>query len=118
MDETAAFTGVWNQQAGEAFFGEFVIQVKHTTRPDTTLSLSDLADELDKAERLAKSGRCDVYLLMTSARVTGRTGERLQAALLERGHQPVRRFWLNLDQQDHLGESAPADARPATLRAG
>ena len=93
-----AFTGVWNQQAGEAFFGEFVIQVKHTTRPDTTLSLSDLADELDKAERLAKSGRCDVYLLMTNARVTGRTGERLQAALLERGISQSGVFgstWIN-----------------------
>lgn len=80
-----AFTGVWHPKASETFCGEFVIQVKHTTRPETTLTLSDLADELDKAERLAKSGRCDVYLLMTNARMTGRTGERLQAALLKRG---------------------------------
>ena len=93
-----AFTGVWNQKAGESFCGEFVIQVKHTTKPETTLSLSDLADELDKAERLAKAGRCDVYLLMTNARMTGRTGERLQAALFERGISQSGVFgsdWIN-----------------------
>ena len=93
-----AFTGVWNPKAGETFCGEFVIQVKHTTRPETTLSLSDLADELDKAEWLAKSGRCDVYLLMTNARMTARTEERLKSALLERDISQSRALgstWIN-----------------------
>ncbi len=100
-----AFTGVWNQHDGETFCGEFVIQVKHTTRPETTLSLSDLADELDKAERLAKSGRCDVYLLMTNARMSARTEERLDAALRERGMSQSRILsstWIN----ETIAESA------------
>ena len=93
-----AFTGVWDQKAGETFCGQFVIQAKHTTKPEMTLSLSDLADELDKAERLAKSGHCDVYLLMTNARITARTDERLQAALRERGISQSRSLgstWIN-----------------------
>ena len=80
-----AFTGVWEPRAGETFSGEFVIQVKHTTKPDATLGLSSLADELDKAERLAQSGRCDVYLLMTNARMTAQTAEALRAELSDRG---------------------------------
>ena len=38
-----AFTGVWQQHGGETFSGEFVIQAKHTTKPDTTLGPADLA---------------------------------------------------------------------------
>ena len=80
-----AFTGVWSPSAGETFSGEFVIQVKHTTKPDATLGLSSLADELEKAERLAESRRCDVYLLMTNARMTAQTEARFRAALCDRG---------------------------------
>ena len=80
-----AFTGSWDQKGGESFSGEFVIQAKHTTNPDTTLGPADFADELDKAERLASLGRCDVYLLMTNGRITARTEERLHADLRNRG---------------------------------
>lgn len=93
-----AFTGVWTQSGGETFSGEFVIQVKHTGKPDATLGLSDLADELDKAERLARSGRCDVYVLMTNARMTARTEEMLHAELRDRGIGQSRILastWIN-----------------------
>lgn len=93
-----AFTGVWNQHDGEVFCGEFVIQVKHTTRRDSTLGLADLADELDKAKRLARSGRCDVYLLMTNAGMTGRTEEMVHEELRDRGIGQSRILtstWIN-----------------------
>ena len=93
-----AFTGMWEQRDGETFRGEFVIQMKHTTNPNTTLGLADLADELDKAERLAASGRCDVYLLMTNARMTARTEEELHAGLRDRGISQSRVLtstWIN-----------------------
>ena len=93
-----AFTGVWKQQNGETFSGEFVIQAKHTTLPGTTLGPANLADELDKAARLAASGRCDVYLLMTNARMTHRTAERLHTELRSRGIDQCRILsstWIN-----------------------
>ena len=93
-----AFTGVWKPSDGETFRGEFVIQVKHTTRPDTTLGIADLTDEFDKAERLARSGRCDVYLLMTNAPMTGRTEETLHVELRDRGISQSRILsstWIN-----------------------
>ena len=80
-----AFTGSWHQKGGESFSGEFVIQVKHTTNPDTRLGPADFAEELDKAERLASRERCDVYLLMSNARITARTEERLYSDLRSRG---------------------------------
>ena len=93
-----AFIGVWEQRGGETFSGEFVIPAKHTRKPDATLGPADLADELEKAERLAGSGRCDVYLLMTNARITGQTEEKLQTALRSRGiHQSLvlGSTWIN-----------------------
>ena len=93
-----AFTGAWNQHDGEAFSGEFVIQAKHTTKADTTLGLADLVDEFDNAERLARSGRCDVYLLMTNARMTARTEEMFCAELRERGiyqSSVLSSTWIN-----------------------
>ncbi|MCQ3805470.1 MAG: hypothetical protein KTV45_15495 [Acidimicrobiia bacterium] len=93
-----AFTGSWEQEGGESFTGEFVIQVKHTTRPDGTLGPADFTDEFNKAERLASMGRCDVYLLMTNARITARTEEMLHSALRSRGiHQSriLGATWIN-----------------------
>ena len=100
-----AFTGVWTRGASETFCGEFVIQAKHTTKRDLTLGLADLADELDKAERLARAGRCDVYLLMTNARMTAQTEERLYVELRERGIDQSRVLsstWIN----ETIAESA------------
>ena len=80
-----AFSGTWTPADGENFQGEFVIQAKHTTKPDSTLGPAAFDDELDKAERLATAGICDVYVLMTNARITGRTAEKLGAELGRRG---------------------------------
>lgn len=80
-----AFSGTWTPAGNETFHGEFVIQAKHTTKPDSTLGPADFGDELDKAERLAADGRCDVYVLMTNARITGKTEQRLKAELGRRG---------------------------------
>ncbi|MDE0665981.1 MAG: hypothetical protein OXH67_10345 [Acidimicrobiaceae bacterium] len=93
-----AFVGVWKQCGGETFSGEFVIQAKHTTKPDATLGPADLADELEKAQRLAASGRCDVYVLMTNARITGQTEQKLKTELRSRGvHQSlvIGSTWIN-----------------------
>lgn len=72
-----AFIGTWAQAGQESFAGEFVFQAKHTSLVNSTLSLGGLSDEFDKAERLAAEGRCDVYVLMTNARVTGQSEQRI-----------------------------------------
>ena len=79
-----AFSGTWTPAGGENFHGEFVIQAKHTTKPDSTLGPAAFDDELDKAERLATAGLCDVYVLMTNAGLTGSTAAKLQADLSRR----------------------------------
>ena len=80
-----AFYGSWNPSGHELYEGHFVIQAKHTTRPDRSLTVSRMADELDKAERLAAQGRCDVYVLMSNARLTGRSQAAISDALAARG---------------------------------
>ena len=80
-----AFSGTWTPAGSENFHGEFVIQAKHTTKPDSTLGPAAFDDELDKAERLATAGLCDVYVLMTNAGLTGSTAAKLQADLSRRG---------------------------------
>jgi energy-coupling factor transporter ATP-binding protein EcfA2 len=66
-----AFSGTWKQKDGEDLEGKFVIQCKFTNKADTNLALSDVADEFEKIERLVNSGRCDCYILMTNAGVSG-----------------------------------------------
>ena len=80
-----AFYGSWTPFGRELYQGNFVIQAKHTSVPATSLTLRLIADELDKAQRLAAEGRCDVYVLMTNARLTGRWEAAITDALASRG---------------------------------
>jgi energy-coupling factor transporter ATP-binding protein EcfA2 len=67
-----AFSGKWVQKDGEDLKGNFVIQCKFTNRQGHNLILSELADEFKKIEKLVKDGRCDCYVLITNAGITGK----------------------------------------------
>lgn len=71
-----AFFGTWSPSGLESYQGNFVIQAKHTARPNKSLTLSLVADELKKVESLVNSGLCDVYVLMSNARLTGSQNRR------------------------------------------
>ena len=93
-----AFSGRWSPTPAVSFEGEFVLQCKHTSIAGTKITLSDLQEELDKAERLTKAGRCDIYVLVTNADMTGSSEEAIVAALADRGVQhPIclASTWLN-----------------------
>ena len=77
-----AFRGVWKSGKSEAMHGAFVVQCKFFSSPDKRLSLSDIADELDKAKQLANKGLADNYLLMTNAGVSGSAHEKIAQAFL------------------------------------
>jgi hypothetical protein len=70
-----AFTGIWTPSQGEALSGRFVIQCKFTSKRDSNLRPSDLTDEVEKAKRLVENGRCDSYVLMTNAGLSGSVAE-------------------------------------------
>src|SRR5260370_34001292 len=72
-----AFVGTWAATKGEMLNGHFVIQCKFTSKHDKNLSPSDLTDELEKARKLAQAGRCDCYLLMTNAGLSGSAAQLL-----------------------------------------
>lgn len=85
-----AFHGVWRDHPGETGLrdlpeGPFVLQSKHTKNPGSTLSPSDLADELGKVQAMVRRGLCRSYVLMTNARVTGRSEEQIRARLRDAG---------------------------------
>jgi Novel STAND NTPase 3 len=75
-----AFVGTWTSRGAETLSGRFVIQCKFTSKRDSNLHLSDLADELEKAKRLIGEGRCDNYVLLTNAGLSGVEAERIEAA--------------------------------------
>ena len=80
-----AFYGSWVAQQGEELLGHFVIQCKFTSKPTYSLKISDVSDEIDKARRLVEQGRCDIYVLMTNANVTGRFMQALDRSLTSVG---------------------------------
>lgn len=75
-----AFYGTWAIQAAESLQGSFTVQCKFTSKPASAIQLSDLRDELTKAERLAARGLADNYLLLTNARLTGVSDEKVREA--------------------------------------
>lgn len=87
-----AFTGIWRRSKREALRGRFVIQCKFTSQRETKLMRSDLLDEVEKAKKLAAKKRCDSYILMTNAGVSGRTAENVEALYRKAGVRQFRVF--------------------------
>jgi hypothetical protein len=75
-----AFYGTWTSQKGEAFVGSFTMQCKFSQKSDRALRSSDLAEEADKAARLASRGLADNYFLFTNMTVTGAVDEKIKSA--------------------------------------
>jgi hypothetical protein len=69
--QDGAFTGVWNPSPARELSGRFVIQCKFTSKRDKNLAAVDITDELTKAQRLVEKGRCDCYILLTNAGLSG-----------------------------------------------
>jgi energy-coupling factor transporter ATP-binding protein EcfA2 len=80
-----AFTGVWNPRKNEQISGQFVVQCKFTSRQNHALRTTELGDEIEKVRRLVQEGRCDAYILMTNAGISGRTAERVETMLKRAG---------------------------------
>jgi len=81
-----AFYGTWAPKNGATLLsGAFVVQCKHFSKPNATFQSSDLTDELPKINSLVKKGRCENYILMTNATLSGKTEEVLHALVREAG---------------------------------
>lgn len=75
-----AFHGIWTPIAGESLKGSFTAQCKFSAKADKILKLSDLKDELAKAQRLASRGLANNYILFTTTRLTGANEEKIRQA--------------------------------------
>lgn len=74
-----AFAGTWKRTHAEALAGRYVVQCKFTSKRGRNLKAAELGDEVKKARRLVKAGRCDSYILMTNAGVSGTAAEEIEA---------------------------------------
>jgi hypothetical protein len=79
-----AFVGIWTPHGHESLNGQFVIQCKFTSKRNYNLRALDLSDEVAKAKRLVKEGRCDCYILLTNAGFSGKEAEKIEK-LYKRG---------------------------------
>lgn len=87
-----AFSGTWKQKDDEDLTGNFVIQCKFTNKLDKNLILADLNDEFAKIERLVQENRCDCYVLMTNAGISGQFAIKFGKNLLALGVKTWRVF--------------------------
>jgi hypothetical protein len=72
-----AFAGQWNPTGNENLTGQFVIQCKFTSKSNYALRPSAVSDEVVKVRRLVEQGRCDSYVLLTNAGVSGKQAEKI-----------------------------------------
>jgi energy-coupling factor transporter ATP-binding protein EcfA2 len=99
-----AFSGTWKLSEKEDLSGTFVFQCKHTNRTSHNLSLSDVSDEISKAERLVKENKCDCYILITNAGTSGTVIEQITTELLKVGVKKTRVFgstWISTQIQEN-----------------
>ena len=87
-----AFAGIWKPSRREALRGRFVIQCKFTSKRDKTLSRADLAEDVEKARRLVQNGRCDCYILITNAGLSGSAAEEMKTLFKDAGVKQFRAF--------------------------
>lgn len=86
-----AFTGIWTPAGSEQMSGRFVFQCKYTNKSNKNLRKTELADEAKKAAVLVKSGRCDCYVLMTNAGVSGSAAGSIEDLFTDAG---VKQFLI------------------------
>jgi len=72
---------MWNPDRRSGAAGSFTVQCKFSSR-ETSLHLSDLGDELKKADRLAARGLATNYVLMTNRRVSAHSEAEIRGAFL------------------------------------
>lgn len=108
-----AFRGIWRDELRrEDLAGAFTVQVKFSSDPGANISLTSLTDELAKVPSLVEKGLCDVYVLMTNAKVTATSEQKIREALNGLGVPEVRvwaRPWISgqLDSNSQLRRLAP-----------
>ena len=107
-----AFAGIWRASGGEDLTGPFVVQCKFTGKADYVLRPSDLSDEVEKARRLVAQERCQSYLLMTNAGVTGTRAETISDLFKSVGVKHMGVFgstWINqqIRESKHLRMLVP-----------
>ncbi|MCB1936230.1 MAG: hypothetical protein KDF59_09850 [Nitrosomonas sp.] len=74
-----SFNGEWIKNGNESYSGSFTVQCKFTAKSNAVIKLSDLVDELKKAERLAKRGLATNYFICTNAKLTGINDEEIRS---------------------------------------
>jgi energy-coupling factor transporter ATP-binding protein EcfA2 len=87
--QDGAFAGTWEKAGGEAFSGRFVIQCKFTARGNYALRLADLKGEVAKVKRLVAQGRCDAYVILTNAGVSGKRAAQVEDLFRKAGVKHV-----------------------------
>ena len=83
-----AFRGNWDGPD----WSESTIQCKFTSKIDVNLTLSDLDDELPKAQMLAKKGLAYDYIILTNHPITGQSELLIKEAFEAVGVQCCRVF--------------------------
>ena len=61
-----AFTGRWENISEGGIEGSYTVQCKYSNNANKNLSVSNLADEIKKAKRIAEKGLATNYILITN----------------------------------------------------
>ena len=93
-----AFYGQWTSDIGEALYGSFTIQCKHTSKSNKTLPDSVIDKELPKIERLSQEGLVDNYIFVTNHTLAGEKAKAAENCFIDAGAKNACVYgdeWIN-----------------------
>lgn len=99
-----AFAGTWKKVKGEDLSGRFVIQCKFSSKRNKNLVPADLSDDIEKAKRLVQAGRCDCYVLMSNAGLSGAAKEGIESLFRAVGVKTILCYgstWISEQIKEH-----------------
>lgn len=113
----AKFSGTANEipSKTDPWSGKFIIQAKHTTKPEASCSDADfqriLRGELPKIEALKKDGKIDYYLIFANRKLTGLRDPKIEDLIDESTGVPnmvfgIERIGLWLETNPEIAKKA------------
>lgn len=99
-----AFSFDWSPSPGFMLSGDTVIQCKHFSSGEKSMTLTTVSEELGKIESLVDQGLCDNYVLMSNGKLSATSESKIRAEVEAKGVKHCLVFGVDWIEKQLLEE--------------